>query len=228
MGIHDGHRARRKEKFLEYGLDTFNEIEALEFLLFFAIPRKDTNELAHRLLEHYGCFHQVFHSGFEELLTVEGMTAGAAQLITLIPQLNRKIAIDENRDVRYIECKEDAAEYLIPFYKNVDVEVLRILCLDSNRRIICCKEVQKGTVNAVDACVKRLVDIAMKTNAASVIIAHNHPGGYPLPSHEDENITGLLFKALHFVSIKLEDHIIISDDTYVSLASTPAFRLFKF
>ena len=82
MGLHDGHRARKKEQFRRQGLDGFADHEVLELLLYYAIPRKDTNELAHRLLQKFGSLQNVFSAPLEELAKVDGVGESAALLYT--------------------------------------------------------------------------------------------------------------------------------------------------
>lgn len=218
MGIHDGHRSRIRERFTEHGLDSFNDINALELLLFYSIPRKDTNEIAHRLLEHFGSLHKVFSASVEELVEVPGISQNSAVLISLIPQMMKKSEISRTKDIKCINDASDAAAYLIPRFMNEQDEVLLMLCLDNKRSIICCKEIARGTVDSVDASSRRIAEIALKQKAVSVIISHNHPGGLVIPSREDDYVTKCIYKALYAVGIELEDHIIVADEKYMSFA----------
>lgn len=90
MGVHDGHRERLRWRFIEHGLKNFNELNSLELLLFFAIPRRDTNELAHTLLARFGTLAGVFDASYEELTSVPGVGENAAALIMLVPQILKK------------------------------------------------------------------------------------------------------------------------------------------
>ena len=85
--VHQGHRARQRKKLLENGPRAFADHELLEMLLYYAIPRRDTNELAHRLLERFGSLQGVFSAPVEELSTVEGVGENAAVLLNLVPQI---------------------------------------------------------------------------------------------------------------------------------------------
>ena len=106
-------------------------------------------------------------------------------------------------------------------------EVVYLLCLDSKRAVICCAEMGRGVVNAVDASVRRIVEKALKVKACSVIVAHNHPDGLALPSREDDLFTKCLYNALETVGIRLEDHIIVADEDYISIADTGMMTLYK-
>ena len=228
MGVHDGHRARLREKFTEYGLETFNDVNALELLLFYSVPRKDTNELAHRLIEHFGNLAEVFNASIEELTEVQGISYNSAVLISLMPQLYKKAEISSISQMKKIKNSRDAGAYLLPRFLNERDEVLLLLCLDNKRDVICCREIARGTVNSVDVSSRRVVETALKVKASSVIIAHNHPRGILMPSREDERFTKELMKSLSVIGITLEDHIIVADKNYVSLMDAGMFQFFKF
>ena len=228
MGIHDGHRERLRQSFLEHGLSSMNDINALELLLFYAVPRRDTNELAHLLLQHFGSLDGVFSASAEELCEVEGIGAYAASLLTLVPEIMKKSRLSKSREIRQIRSSDDAGEYLLPYFMNERDEVVYLLCLDSKRAVICCAEMGRGVVNSVDTSVRRIVEKALKVKACSVIIAHNHPDGLALPSREDDLFTKCLYNALETVGIRLEDHIIVADEDYISVADTGMMALYKY
>ena len=228
MGVHDGHRERLRQSFLEHGLTSMNDINALELLLFYAVPRRDTNELAHLLLQRFGSLDGVFSASVEELSEVEGIGSYAASLITLVPEIMKKSRLSKSREIRQIRSSNDAGEYLLPYFMNERDEVVYLLCLDSKRAVICCAEMGRGVVNTVDASVRRIVEKAIKVKACSVIIAHNHPDGLALPSREDDLFTKCLYNALETVGIRLEDHIIVADEDYISIADTGMMALYKY
>ena len=220
MGVHDGHRDRLRQSYLEHGLMSMNDINALELLLFYAIPRRDTNEIAHRLLDRFGSLDGVFSAPAEALQEVEGIGENAAALLTLIPEIMKKSRVSKAREIRQIRSSDDAGAFLLPYFLNERDEVVYLLCLDTKRCVICCAEMGRGVVNSVDTGIRRIVEKALKVRASSVIIAHNHPDGIALPSREDEVFTRALYNALETVGIRLEDHIIAAEDDYTSMADT--------
>ena len=228
MGIHDGHRARLRASFLEHGLQSMNDINALELLLFYALPRRDTNETAHLLLERFGSLDGVFSAPVEDLCEVEGIGEYAAALIALVPEIMKKARLSKAREIRQIKCSEDAGEYLLPYFMNERDEVVYLLCLDAKRAVICCAEMGRGVVNTVDANIRRMVEKALKVKACSVIIAHNHPDGIAIPSREDDIFTRCLYNALETVGIRLEDHIIVADEDYISVADSGMMSFYKY
>lgn len=228
MGVHDGHRDRLKESFLEHGLDSMNDINALELLLFFAIPRRDTNELAHRLLEHFGDLAAVFEASEQELCEVEGIGRNTAALLLLVPQVFKKAQVSRAKEQTIIRNSRDAGAYLKPRFLLERDEVLLMLCLDSKRAVISCCEMGRGVVNALEANVRRMVEYALKVKASSVIIAHNHPNGFATPSREDDTFTKALYLALRAVGIPLEDHILVADGTCISFADSGLLQLYRY
>ena len=220
MGVHDGHRKRLRERFVEHGLSSFNDINSLELLLAFAIPRRDTNELAHKLLDTFGSLQNVFDASHQELINVDGIGENAAVLIRLIPEIYKKAAICEADKIRKCSSPEAIVKYLQPRFLNEKNEVLLMLCLDSQLSVISCIEVARGVVNGVETSSRRIVELALKNRAVSVVLAHNHPCGMAMPSVEDDYFTRQIKAALGSVEIKLIDHIIFAGEDWTSYAST--------
>ena len=228
MGVHDGHRDRLRESFDKYGLESFSDINALELLLFYAVPRRDTNPIAHELLDRFGSLDAVFSASERELTEVPGIGKHAASLIRLVPEILKKSQVSKASKATYIRSTSDAGKYLLPRFMNEKDEVLWMLCLDSKGEVICYLQMGHGTVNAVETNIRRIVETALKHKATRVVIAHNHPNGIALPSKEDEYFTKKLFDAFRILNIKLEDHIIVADKDYVSLADSGAISLCRY
>ena len=131
MGVHNGHRERLKNRFIEHGLVNFNELNALELLLFYAIPRKDTNELAHALLDRFETLSGVFEASFQELTEVPGIGENAATLILLIPQIIRKCFETKDGNVEFITNSEAAGRYFVPRSKTTCSDLKQLPSLSS-------------------------------------------------------------------------------------------------
>lgn len=216
MGVHDGHRNRLKERFSEYGLDSFNEINILELLLFYTIPRRDTNELAHRLYERFGSLDAVFSATEQELEDVDGIGHNTALLIRLVPEINKRCAISRVRDVTCLDSVSAAGRYLVPRLGCEKDEKALMLCLNPKKELISCTELGKGVVDNVSINIRFIVETALKTRASFVILAHNHPSGNPAPSRDDELLTRRVRDALQLVDIHLDDHLIVAGQSYFS------------
>ncbi len=217
MGVHDGHRDRLKSRFAEHGLESFNDINALELLLFYAIPRKDTNVMAHDLVDRFGSLSGVFDASLRELTEVPGIGENTALLIKLVPQMMKKCQLSKVNDIRVFRSSNDLGRFLVPRFMDERDEMALLLCLDSRKSLICCRVLNRGVVNAVDITVRRLVELALKNKAASLVLAHNHPEGIALPSREDEAFTRKAGEALRLMGMELVDHIIVAGDRYFSM-----------
>lgn len=218
MGVHDGHRERMRERFLEYGLENFNDLNALELLLHYAIPRKDTNALAHALIDRFGSLKRVLDASGEELMEVPGIGPGAASLIRLVPALARRYAVDETERLDCLCSAVTSGRYFVARLQFEKDEKALLACLDAQKRVLSCVELASGVVNSVSVNVRKVVETAIKYRASSVILAHNHPGGSAVPSREDQFLTEKISRALATVEIRLDDHIIVANKAYLSMA----------
>lgn len=227
MGVHDGHRERLKSRYIEHGLGGFSELNALELLLFYAIPRKDTNVLAHKLLDRFGSLSGVFDASIYELMEVPGIGESTAVLISMIPHIMRKSLISETEKNPIISSTKAAVQYLSPRYAYEKEEIFCMLCLDAQKKLISCIEVARGVVNSVETNVRRIAELALKHRATSVIISHNHPDKVVYPSREDDYVTTQMSKALSALSIHFDDHIIIAGEHYASYAESGMFDLYR-
>ncbi len=217
MGLHDGHRQRLIQRFLEEDLDNFEPHNVLELLLFYAIPRKDTNELAHVLIDTFGSLKGVFDAPYEELVKVNGIGPNAAALLKLVPSLTRTYYSSDARGM-ILDTSEKSGEYFLPYYIGQTEEVVRLACLDAGGKVISNQILHRGSANAAEVNIRKIVNIALRNNAMGVILAHNHPGGLPLPSEEDVATTKSIREALIPMGILLMDHIIVAGQDYVSMA----------
>lgn len=225
MSIHDGHRQRIKDRFREEGLDGFQEHEALELLLYYCIPRQDTNPIAHELIEHFGSFSGVLDATAEELEKIPGIGAGAATFLSLMSQAWRYYQVNRSMQTDVIlSTVNHCGEFLMPYFSGRRNETVFLLCLDAKCKVICCRKVGEGSVNSAAVPIRRIVEMAMNANATSVILAHNHPSGLAFPSGEDVATTRRVAAALDAVEIPLVDHIIVADDDFVSIAQSGRYQ----
>lgn len=220
MSIHDGHRLRLKNRFRAEGLDHFEEHQVLELLLYYVIPRKDTNPIAHALLERFGSLSQVLEAQTEELAKVPGMGDSAATFLSLITSVGRYYLVNRTLQETILASIEKCGQFLVPYFYGRRNETVFILCLDAKCKVLCCKEMGEGSINSAGVPIRRIVETALGVNATSVILAHNHPSGFALPSGEDIQTTRRVALALDAVEIGLVDHIVVADDDFVSLAQS--------
>lgn len=222
MGIHDGHREKMRARFRQTGLNGFADHEALELLLYYAIPRRDTNQLAHLLLKRYGSLDAVLTAPEEDLLKAEGLGESAAVLLRLVPLLAERCRERTEQSVAF-ETTEAAGEFILPRFRNKSFEQVYELCLDQKGKLLGCKLVAEGDMNGANLSVRRVVENALLFNASAVILAHNHPSGVALPSETDFATTERMRAALNSVGVELTDHIIVADGDFVSMRDSGCF-----
>ena len=221
--IHDGHRHRLKQRFQKEGLDNFNDINVLELLLFYTISRKDTNPIAHALLDRFGSLAGVLEARPEDLATVDGMGESSAAFLSLIPQLLRRYLKDSRKTGQILSTTALCGEYLTPYFFLAREEMVYLLCLDAKCMVLDCRLVQTGSVNTAGVSIRKIVETALSSNATSVVLAHNHTSGIALASDADRATTRQLWKALDAVGILLADHIIVTGDDFISMADDGFF-----
>ena len=224
MSLHSGHRQRVRERFLADGLDGFSEHQVLEMLLFYCCPRKDTNELAHRLIGEFGSLVRVLEAPVKELEKVPGIGESASIFVSFTASFSRYYMVckaKEQGDI--LHTVDECGRYLQPYFLGRTNEVVYILCMDAKCKVLTCKLVGEGSVNSAGVPIRKLVEIALGSNATSVILAHNHPSGLAIPSGEDVVTTERVAAALRSVDIILSDHIVFSDNDYVSMVQSRYF-----
>ncbi len=221
---HKNHRSRLRETFRKTGIENMPEHNVLELLLFYSIPRIDTNELAHRLIDRFGSLRRVFDAGYEQLLEVEGMGESSALLISSIPGLTRRY-IESGEKSKIIICdSRDAEEYLIKKFYGCSDEIFYMLCLDLSGKLLNCVRIGTGDSTGIGVDRRRVIENAIINKADVVIFAHNHPNGIAAPSKEDIILTEEFTNLFSAIGIRLADHFIVAGNEALSLASVEKFK----
>lgn len=213
-GVHAGHRQRMKERFLIGGLKGFSDHEVFELILYYAIPRRDVNELSHRLVETFGSYRGVFDADFADLCAVEGIGENAATLIKLMVESFRRYALDDGGEPMLYDTLEKVGDYAVKLYIGVAVEKLYAMLFDNKMMLIDTVMLAEGAVNSVRVSTRTICEKALKKNASSIILLHNHPSGTAYPSPDDERFSNYLRDMLANFDITLIDHVIVSGRYY--------------
>ena len=217
--MHEGHRDRVKRRFRQEGLDSFSDIQALELLLFYVIPRVDTNPIAHALLDHFGSLSQVLEASPEELMKVPGVGEGAALLLTLVPAVSQYTHRHAPQET-ILNSVDASGRYFMRLLRHERRELLYQACLDGKGKLLSCRCLSEGGVNMAAVTLRQIVEHALLSGASSVLLAHNHPSGIALPSASDRQMTLQVRDALATMGIRLTDHIIVADGDFVSMAQS--------
>jgi DNA repair protein RadC len=215
---HTGHRERVKARFLTEGLDTFEDHQVLELLLFYCIPRKDTNELAHMLISEFGSISGVFEADSEDIKRRCKVSESTSLLLSLVPSLSRRYTNRKWGDKPVLDSSHKAGSYAVTLFAGRKYEAFYTICLDSQNKVNHAVLVHEGTLNEAPVYPRLIVEAALRHQANSVILAHNHPGGSLTPSGADIEVTRRIKAALEPISVKVNDHIVVAGETYVSFA----------
>lgn len=220
--IHEGHRKRVKERFLRFGIESFTDVQLLEALLFYAVPKKDTNDTAHLLLDTFGgTFAKVLNADFKELIKVKGVGENAASLIKLVQMLSKKYLISSFTVDDSLSRTVDENSYLCQYCANLFLgcknEMLYAIALDDELIVISHEVMAEGDPGKVDISDRKIVEFVLKNNCKRVALAHNHPNSSSQPSREDVFATNELSELLAKIDVELVDHIIVGKYGAVSM-----------
>ena len=225
---HAGHRQRMRARVKNYGLDSLEEHEALEYLLYLTNAQKDTNEIAHDLIERFGDFAGVLEASEEELCTVKDVGPATARMLHLLPQVSRYYGRSRTSAARCIKTTEQMGSYLMAKFAWSDYERAMLVSLDSRRRVRAAVWLREGSTARVSLDIKCVVEAAIKGGTDAVVLCHNHPNGVALPSLEDMEATGSIARALGLVKVHLLDHFILTDTEYFSMRDANRLPIYDF
>ncbi len=215
QNVHINHRQRMRKRFIETNGVGFSDYELLELLLYYGIPQKDTNVLAHNVLDHFGSYINFFEASPEELSTVNGIGETSAILLALPKHLS------QNYDKHLIQNKEtiksltQAKRICCTLLKYHTKETLYMICLDASRHVIRKLRISEGSLSQITVYERTLVELALRHNAHSIILTHNHPHGSCKPSIEDIDFTSHVVQIFSLLQIEILDHIIVADNQHI-------------
>ena len=221
--MHEEHRQRVRNRFLKEGISNFEPHNVLEFLLFYSIPRRDTNETAHALIDKFGSLAAVFDANINDLMSVDGIGENSAILLKLIPQLARLYFSEKNNPKKIqFNCVGPIGAYLASLFVGEVNEVVYIMMLDSAYRMICCRRLFEGSISSAHLQYRPLLDDIMAQQASMVVIAHNHPNGLAVPSASDIQTTRHFAEALTIIDVRLLEHFVVSGNKFMPILATQA------
>ena len=216
--LHKNHRKRTLDTYLSQDCENIPDHILLEMLLYFSIPRSDTNELAHRLIDRCGSFNNVLDASEAELTEVSGIGKHSADLIRLFGLVKRKYDINAAMPAKMkFNSLSEIGEYLIPLLKNRKEEVLYVLMLDSKNKLMMLRKLNEGVSGMIEITVKKIIEAAISCKCSNIVLAHNHPGGDCTPSDRDVFSTIEIKRACDSVDVTLSEHFIVAGDCYTPI-----------
>lgn len=210
--MHEGHRQRLTNRFLSEGLEGFEEHEILELLLFYVLPRVDTNALAHQLISTFGSLAAVLEADPKDLARVSGIGSRAAAYLCMFPEAFRAYERSKIGKKPALRSIADACDFARALLFGKPYEQFYVIWMGTQNRVIHFEQLSEGSVSESPVYLSRLAATALRHHAVKGVIAHNHPGGSVTPSKADIETTQSILNTLAVLGIELVDHIIVSEN----------------
>ena len=205
------------DRFTSGGEDSLADHELLEMYLFGCIPRRNTNDIAHALINRFGSLDAVFDADIKALITVEGINRGSAVKIRLMSALSRRYYMLKSNHKRDGLSREQIGEYLVNRFHMVSSECILLLCFTGSMKLIGTRMIANGTVTSAQINIRKIAESALSCGASCIVLAHNHPSGKAEPSDFDITTTRMVKRALDLIDLPLVEHYIVSGKEYCTL-----------
>jgi len=224
---HAGHRSRLRERVRKEGLDNFQDHQVLEYALTFVIPYKDTNLIAHRLINRFGSFSGVLEADEEDIASVQGMGEVSAHFLANLAKIYGFYQKDKVKHITEIIGPQSSYNFVKGFFTNKSIEEMYVVCLSASNKIVAVEKISEGTDNEASVSIRKIMDKMSKSKVSNIIIAHNHPKGNSTPSEEDNKFTKALVTATCINGCHLIDHLIVGEEGFYSYREARALEEYK-
>lgn len=214
--IHAQHRERLRNRYLNSDQQGFADHELLELLLFYSIPRRNTNDIAHELLNKFGSLEKVMSARVEELIQVDGIGMNSAILIKTVFDMHNRVLKNFDKSETFVTY-EQIGDYFLKFFKHINVETMILLLFDRKGRIHRTVTVASGDCTSAVVDMKTMLSSLISVSAYSAAIAHNHPNGCLEFSFDDKFATIQIEEIFKTMGIKFIDHYVIAENKYLGI-----------
>ena len=220
--IHKDHRQRVRTRYLNEGVRSMAEHNIVELLLFFGIPYKDTNPIAHELIDTFGDISGILDAPAEELMKIDGIGENAATLIKLVRDISL-LYVNGSLTVTDKKKKSNVTDFIRSKYIKETKEIVYIIGVDADGSVERCSKISEGSFDHATIDKRALLETVLRTDSKNIVIAHNHPHGFAVPSAVDIETTAQLKALLRSIGVNLVDHIVVSRDDTFSMAKSRKF-----
>lgn len=217
--IHKDHRKRLRKKIMQTPDTALIEHELLEVMLFYVLPRIDTNVLAHRLINTFGSVSAALESSMEDLMKVRGVGPSTAEYLNILGKFGRAYSHICHQETEYDLESPVTQRYLTGLFHNIKNEQVYILCIDFRKNIVKRLLLFEGNFESVDMDLRYAIKSAILSEAKEVVCVHNHPSGIAKPSHADKISTAQMREAFEVVGIEFTDSIIVTKNQIYGIIS---------
>lgn len=221
INLHQGHRYRFRNSLVDKQWENISDHQMMEYILSCVIPRKDTNPMAHLLIDEFGSLANVLDASVVDLQTINGIGERTATFLHSIPNIFKQYKKSKQRELTDLSCPRKVFDYLGKTFNHMPTEELYLICVDADSKLIVSKQIAKGTNNEVSFPLKSITETAIRAQAHGIILVHNHPNGDPRPSVEDMEMTRKIYFNMVMNGINVLDHIITGkgDDEFYSFSN---------
>jgi DNA repair protein RadC len=210
---------RPREKLLKKGARTLSNSELLAILLRTGTPGVSAIDLARKVIDKFGTFRNMAHTDVNDWKDFKGLGSAKIAHIQAALEIGRRYREDDvSTGKQKIASAKDVVDIVMPQLRDFKTEVFKVVCLDSNNRIIDIVDTAVGTVDQAFPIVREIIHAALQKFAKSIVCAHNHPSGESSPSIQDKKFTQDLCNAGKLMDINLLDHLIIAGNKHFSFA----------
>lgn len=207
------------DKFLKFGPQGLTDVELLAIMLRTGTKTKTPVDIARdilRLSDGKWGLMGLYHCSISDLQCISGIGQVKAIQLLCIGEIAKRISLATAQKNLKFDCPESVANYYMEDMRHIEREHFKVVLLDSRDRLIKDFVLFSGTVNATLISPREIFILAMKENASSILMLHNHPSGDSSPSKQDELITRKIKEVSELIEIPLVDHIIIGDNQFFS------------
>ena len=216
--MHEGHRERLREKYIKGGLSALSQHEIAELMLFYAMPRKNTNETAHALIDEFGSLSNALDADINDLMSIKGIGGQTAVFLKLVKELSDYCQKDKWKERPVLRNTAEAGAFVLDMIGDLPYECFFVLSLDMGDKVISFTKLEEGTSACANVDIRKILECAVRLHASKVVLAHNHPSGRLVPSNSDIELTRTVQSSFEPFGISVLDHIIVGGAGFLSLA----------
>ena len=209
---------RPRERLIRDGAAALSDAELLAVFLRTGVPGKDAVQLGQHMLHHFGSLQAMFGASLQEFSALRGLGSAKFAQLQAVMELARRAILEEIKAGNMLSSPRAVKEYLRLTFSGKDFESFHVLFLDVKNRLIGAREMFRGTLTHTSVYPREVVKAALACNAASIMLAHNHPSGTPDPSESDLLLTRALVQAMALVDIRILDHFVVAGHQVHSFA----------
>lgn len=209
---------RPREKLMQKGVEALSDAELLAIFLRVGVVGKSAVDLARDLLARFGSLNAIFSANAREIAAVHGMGASKYCQLQAIFEMSRRALTEELKQKDALKSPKQVRDYLSLKLSNAQREIFMVLFLDAQNRVQAQENLFEGTLTQASVYPREVVKRALFHNAASVILAHNHPNGLAEASQADKQLTQALKSALSLLDIRVLDHFVVAGNETMSFA----------